>query len=41
MRKHVLRLFGMLAIAACASLALAQDRSPYPFRRRRPPAEDR
>ena len=28
MRKRVLRLFGMLAIAACASLALAQEQNP-------------
>jgi hypothetical protein len=31
MRKHVLRLFGMLAIAACASLALAQEQKPVPL----------
>src|SRR5271157_4045823 len=31
MRKRVLRLFGMLAIAACASLALAQEQNPLPL----------
>jgi len=31
MRKHVLRLFGMLAIAVCASLALAQEQNPVPL----------
>ena len=28
MRKHVLRLFGILTIVACASLALAQEHKP-------------
>jgi len=31
MRKHVLRLFGILTIVACASLALAQEQNPVPL----------
>ncbi|MGA2074995.1 MAG: SagB/ThcOx family dehydrogenase [Terriglobia bacterium] len=31
MRKHVLSLFGILTIVACASLALAQEQNPVPL----------
>ncbi len=31
MRKHVLRLFGILTITACASLSLAQEQNPVPL----------